>query len=305
MASNLEARRTSGGDRLRSWIDERAVWWNRICVVVIVFALLGIAWSLPIRQLAAGLQEWARTTGPWGAAIYVATFVLVTVCCLPTWPMPFVAGAAFGPWRGALLASGSCVLAAAICFAIARGVGRTSLRSSLEASPRMRALEHTVQRADWKIVAAVRVSHFLPFGMQNYAFGLTRIRFSTFVITTWAVTLPGIFLQAYLGHLGFASVEAWQERSAADWQTWGLRFAGLAAIAAAVIYIGHLGRSVYRTAVRAELEKELEAEERAAGTSPKRRWIAILLAALAILLVATATAAALSQEALREYFEPL
>src|SRR5690606_14892721 len=132
-----------------------------------------------------------------------------------------------------------------------------------------------------------RLSHFLPFGMQNYAFGLTGIGFWTYAITTWAITLPGTFLQAYIGDLGFSSMESWQGTAAADWQVWGLRGLGLLAVASAVLYIGHLGRSVYREAVADELERAVE-EETAADERPHWSWPTLSLSVGGVLIAGLA-----------------
>jgi uncharacterized membrane protein YdjX (TVP38/TMEM64 family) len=276
----------------RTLLDRRwmAVW-NRVCAGLIVLALLALAWFLPLREWTFDLRHRAVGGGAWGALGFIGTFVLVSLACLPTWPLPIAAGALFGTVRGGLLASAACVTAAAAGFLAARGLGRTSMRRWLESSPRLRALEHTVAEAGWKVVAAVRVSHFLPFGMQNYAFGLTRIRLRTFLAMTWGVTFPGIMFQAYLGHVGFTSVEAWHERSAADWQTWGLRIGAGLLLAGAVIYIGRLGRTVYRTAIRRELERELEAERGSQGRSTRRPWLSVALGIAAATLWAAALAA--------------
>jgi uncharacterized membrane protein YdjX (TVP38/TMEM64 family) len=217
--------------------------------------------------------------------------------------MPFLAGGLFGPVWGTFAASGSCVLSAAITFWIAGLLGRTRWRRVLERSPRMRALESTIQSADWKIVAAVRLSHFLPFGMQNYAFGLTSIRFRTFVLTTWLVTLPGTALQVYLGHLGFTSLDAWRESSLADWQTWAMRLGGLAVIAAAAGYVGRLAHSIYRQSVRKQLEREVESEQNADAAQDGWPVGTLALIALSVVSVALAVGTYAQQDDIRAYFE--
>ncbi|MEX0718389.1 MAG: VTT domain-containing protein [Planctomycetaceae bacterium] len=293
----------TGADPLKDWLHEHAKWWNRVCLLLIMVSSVVIVWSLPVRQFAGWLHDWFQSAGPGGAAIFVGVFTALSLTCLPTWFMPFISGAAFGPVWGTLIASGACVFAAMICFAIARGIGRTGLREYLERSPRMRALEHTVRQGSWKIVAAIRVSHFMPFGMQNYAFGLTGIGFWTFTIATGVVTLPGITLQVYLGYLGFTSVEAWRDASSADWAGWGLRITGLIAIAIAVGYIGYLGRSVYRKAVKEQLERELEEERH--SPELRGRWprLPLVLGGLALFSMAAAAGAFLERDALRAYSE--
>ncbi|MCA9116936.1 MAG: TVP38/TMEM64 family protein, partial [Planctomycetaceae bacterium] len=266
-------------------------------------ATFGLIWAMPIRALAELLQDWSNEAGIWGPSLYLGAFVLFTLISLPVWPMPFVAGAVYGPWMGTALASFSCVLAAAVTFYVARLIGRTAIRQRLEASPRMRALERTIDQAKWKVVAAVRLSHFLTFGMQNYAFGLTSIPFRTFLVTTWLVTFPGIMLQVYLGDLGFASMESWQSDAALDWQKWGLRLGGLVAVVAAVSYIGYLGRTVYRDSVKETLEHAVEEEMSKQQGRESVSWSVIALGSFALLFAAASLWAVIEHEALRQFVE--
>jgi uncharacterized membrane protein YdjX (TVP38/TMEM64 family) len=260
-----------------------------------------ILWAMPIQDLAELLQDWSRDLGYWGVAVYVGAFVLFTVFSTPVWPMPFIAGALFGTLAGTLIASTSIAIAASVTFWISRLLRRTWLRRYLEASPRMRALEKTVDKSDWKVVAAIRVSHMFTFGMQNYAFGLTQIGYRTFVVTTVLVTFPGTLLQVYLGHLGFSSVDAWQSTAAPQWQTWGMRIGGLIVVAAAVLYIGHLWRNVYRDAVEQQLRKELEAETARTADQTHWSWWTLVLLVLAVGLASLAAWAVTDREAFRGY----
>jgi uncharacterized membrane protein YdjX (TVP38/TMEM64 family) len=264
---------------------------RQVAALVIVLSLALLIWLLPLQPLMENIRLRAERLGSGGAPAFAGVFIAFTVCCLPVWPLPFLAGAVFGSVRGTMLASASCVLAAATTFGIARGLRQTVLRRWLERSPRVQALEQTVDEADWKIVAAVRVSHFLPFGVQNYAFGFTNLGFWTFIVTTWLVTLPGMMLQVHLGHLGFSSVETWRSASPGGWQEWAWQWGGLAVLAAAAIYIGVAGRSMYRQLVKSRLEEQMQAVE--SGTDPCSRWPigTILLAALAAASLAAAIGA--------------
>lgn len=229
--------------------------WVVIFLGVVVLA--GVPWLLPVRALVFRIQEIAANLGSWGFGVYFLAFVLMSLLSVPVWAMPFVAGALFGTVRGTVITSAGCVSGAAVCFLVARALRDTWLRSRLEASPRLRALEQVVEAGNWKIVAAVRLAHVLTFGMQNYAFGLTNINFRTFLITTWIVTLPGILLQVHIGDLGFTSLEAWENQSF-EWQVWTLRIGGLIVMAVAVSYLSFRIRSAYRDAI--------ESVERGAGT---------------------------------------
>lgn len=256
--------------------------------------------QMPVRAIAEGIERLSDRLGPWSAAVYVAAVVLFSLLCIPSWPMPFLAGALFGPWKGAALASFSTVAACAVSWGVARGLRRTVFRDALEASVRLRALERAIQKSSWRVVAAVRVSHFLPFGMQNYAFGLLDIRLSTVILTTWLVTLPGTILQAYLGHLGLHGMDSPMKSLAEEWQVWGIRLAGMGLIVSAMIYLGHFARSVYRETLHEELDTAFRREQ---AVHPERGWGTALLTALALALSITAGVATMHRDWVRQRIE--
>jgi hypothetical protein len=165
----------------------------------------------------------------------------------------------------------------------------------------MRALERIVEASNWRIVAAVRLSHFLTFGMQNYAFGFTKINMGTFLFATWAVTMPGTLLQVYLGDLGFTGVDSAQVVSA-DWQQWALKIAGLAVIAAAVAYLGYQGRLIYREAVAERLDQALQSET-SKQSDDRVPWGTVVLVVVALSMTATAIWSAVERESLRRAIE--
>lgn len=290
-------------ERLRWWLQKHERPLRRAAVILLLLAFALAGWTLPIRDVANWIQQAAQRLGPWGTGVYFIAFLAMSLLSIPVWAMPFAAGALFGVVWGTVITSVSCTISAAACFGIARLMRETSLRKWLESSARMRALERVVAASNWRIVAAVRLSHFMTFGMQNYGFGLTKIDFRTFLITTWAVTLPGILLQVYLGDLGFDSLDAWQSESF-DALAWVLRIGGLAVMATAVGYLGYRLRSAFQKAASEPLH---QAEESEASSEANRRhwpWGVLGLAGFAMLMMGMAIWCAVQREALRQLFQP-
>ncbi len=267
-----------------------------------VAAFAAIVWMLPMRAIATLVQETAQRLGFWGFAVYVAAYIVMGVLSIPVWTMPFVAGALFGPIWGTVLSSASCVIAAALCFWIARSLQTTQLSNWLHSSPRLRVLERVVVESNWKIVAAVRLSHFMTFGMQNYAFGLTAIGFWTYLVTTWLVTLPGTALQVYIGHLGFSSMEVWQGESV-NWTGWALRISGLVIMACAVGYFGYRMRTAHRQALTEPLNTALAAEGLESAGQSARPWTTFILLTAAVVLSVIAAAVTLQRDVLQRSIE--
>jgi len=51
-------------------------------------------------------------------------------------------------------------------------------------------LDEQVESQGWKVVLAARLIPLFPFNLLNYAFGLTRIRFSQYALATFWGMLP-------------------------------------------------------------------------------------------------------------------
>ena len=66
---------------------------------------------------------------------------------------------------------------------------------------RFAAIDGAIAEGGWKIVALLRLSPAVPFNLQNYLFGLTRIGFWPYLLTSWIAMMPGTFLYVYVGHL--------------------------------------------------------------------------------------------------------
>ncbi len=58
----------------------------------------------------------------------------------------------------------------------------------------------------WRFVAFVRLVPLFPFNLLNYALGLTRITFSSYLLATCLFMLPGAIAYTYLGYAGREAV---------------------------------------------------------------------------------------------------
>src|SRR5438445_6732477 len=107
-----------------------------------------------------------------------------------------------GLWWGFFIVLLGNTIAAAIAFALSRWVGRRWLSRRLLRSSTLRALEPAVEREGWKIIFLSQLHPLFPTSLLNYLYGLTRIRFRTYMLWTSIGRAPGLFLYVYLGTLG-------------------------------------------------------------------------------------------------------
>jgi uncharacterized membrane protein YdjX (TVP38/TMEM64 family) len=129
---------------------------------------------------------------------FAASFVLVprTFLCLG-------AGASFGLAALPVILP-STMLGGILAFLSARYFFSERLHAYVDARPRLRRFATAVDEEGWRVVALLRLASPVPNAVQNYVFGLTRIGFLPFAITTFVFSIPQIVLYVYLGSAGRA-----------------------------------------------------------------------------------------------------
>lgn len=210
-----------------------------IAAVLLATAALvtaGLFLGLPFDRWLVELRTTLRDRGEAGQAAFVAAYVAATVLLLPGAPLSLVGGAVWGPFTGTALVSLASTLGAGCAFLVGRHLARPAVARWLESAPRLAFLDRAVAASGWKIVALARLSPALPFNLLNYAFGLTRIRFSTFLAVSWLAMLPGTFV--YVAGAAAASDAATAPVGAANWPL----LAGIAATAALTLLLARIAR---------------------------------------------------------------
>jgi uncharacterized membrane protein YdjX (TVP38/TMEM64 family)/rhodanese-related sulfurtransferase len=130
----------------------------------------------------------------------MAIYALASVLFLPGSLITLAGGALFGPLWGTVWNLTGATLGAALAFLIARYLGADWV--TRRAGPRLQKLNDGVASEGWRFIAMVRLVPLLPFNLLNYALGLTRVSFMTYVLASWLFMLPGAFVYTWLGHAG-------------------------------------------------------------------------------------------------------
>jgi uncharacterized membrane protein YdjX (TVP38/TMEM64 family) len=232
-----------------------AIKWGAAALIVAI--LLLIARRVPIEAAIRALETWIAGSGAWGLPAFGLIYAVVAMAPVPIWPLTVAAGALFGPVVGTIIASLSLTTGAGLAFLIARYLARDVVAARLHRYPRFEAIDRAIGEDGWKIVAVLRLSPVLPFSAQNYFYGLSRIRFRPYLLTSWAAMLPGTFLYVSLGYAGRAGLAASAGGGGARTPTeWGLIGVGLLATVAATLYITRVvRRAMARQAHIAEVDK--------------------------------------------------
>ena len=143
------------------------------------------------------LAQWLNNAGPWAPLLLIGSMICtVVIPPIPSLPLVLAAGAAFGPFDGALYAVIGAEIGATVCFLAARALGR-------EALSRMMKTEATFGQTctDHQLMGAVFFARLIPIFSFEVSFGagLTNISLKTFALATLFGMAPPTFAFTYLG----------------------------------------------------------------------------------------------------------
>jgi uncharacterized membrane protein YdjX (TVP38/TMEM64 family) len=154
----------------------------------------------------APLREYLLAFGWWAPVISTLLQILTSIIApLPSFVLAFVNAMLFGWWWGAVLTWTTALLAAAICFWIARTAGRPAVERFVPTG----ALESTDRFFLRHGLYAVLVARLIPFvnpDVISYAAGLTPMRWRVFMFSIAVGSLPSTALYSYLGSRGVTSL---------------------------------------------------------------------------------------------------
>lgn len=167
-------------------------WWRPVVLVATVAALGALAQSLDVAQHLVALREEPETLGLRGSMLFALGYVIAVVAAVPGSALTAATGALFGSVLGVVIASTAATVGASLSFLIARYFARNAMSRWLSGNEKLRRLDDLIARYGAIAVLLTRLSPFLPFNLVNYGFGLTRIRFWTYVFWSWIGMLPGV-----------------------------------------------------------------------------------------------------------------
>ena len=145
------------------------------------------------------IKTWVASFGAIAPLVYIGLYLVSTVFFLPGAPVTVLAGFIFGPLWGVFYASIASIISVSVAFLIARYVARDLVERWVKNNAQFRKIDEQVDEQGWRILMFTRLVPIFPFNLQNYAYGLTSIRFTTFVIVSAIFMLPGTAVFVQLG----------------------------------------------------------------------------------------------------------
>jgi uncharacterized membrane protein YdjX (TVP38/TMEM64 family) len=117
-----------------------------------------------------------------------------------------------------------------------------------------------VERDGWKIILLTQLHPLFPTSLINYFYGLTRIRFWTYMFWVSVGRAPGLFLYVYLGTLGQLGLNLARGKThprAVEYWTWG----GAFVISALLLWV--VSRIAVKAIKRSHIQLDMEGRSRA------------------------------------------
>lgn len=146
------------------------------------------------------IQAWLKSVGIWAPIAYIALYVVATVLVLPSTALNLTGGTIFGPWLGTLWTSLGAIIAAIVAFAFTRTVGREAIAKRL--AGRWQAMDAEMRQGGLFYMFAIRLVPIMPYGLVNFAAGLTSISFKDYLLGTVIGTVPSVLPFVLLGSSG-------------------------------------------------------------------------------------------------------
>lgn len=161
-----------------------------IIATVIGFILLG---GIDRSQL----QLWLQKMGVWAPVLYILIYSIATICILPSTPLNLTGGAIFGSVWGTVWTSIAAILAAILSFGFSRTIGRNVVEQKL--AGKWESIDREMHQGGFFYMFAIRLLPLIPYGIVNFAAGLTSIKFRDYFFGTLLGTVPGILPFVMMG----------------------------------------------------------------------------------------------------------
>ncbi|MEJ8553798.1 TVP38/TMEM64 family protein [Tepidibacter sp. Z1-5] len=144
-------------------------------------------------------REYILSFGIWAPIVSFLLMILQSVAApLPAFIITFANAGLFGWVKGAMLSWSSAMAGAALCFYIARFLGRNAVEK-LTSRTALKSVDEFFEKYGKYAILIARLLPFISFDIVSYAAGLTSMSFWSFFIATGLGQLPATIIYSYIG----------------------------------------------------------------------------------------------------------
>lgn len=148
------------------------------------------------------LQTALQGLGGWAAIGYIGLFTLLPAVFFPVAVLALAGGLLFGLWLGSLYTFAGAILNCTLMFFLARYAGRTRMEALIQKklSPIWQLrLQNLNSTGGFLLLVILRLIPAVPYNLINYAFGLSAMKYSTYILASAIGIIPGTFAFINIG----------------------------------------------------------------------------------------------------------
>ncbi|MFH2043955.1 MAG: TVP38/TMEM64 family protein [Pseudomonadota bacterium] len=172
-----------------------------VVIMLVVFYMAGLEQYLSLDYLKLRLSEFIEYYNShklFVISAYASIYILVTALALPgAAVMTLAGGAIFGVYIGTAVVSIASTTGAALSFAGARYLFREWIETKYKTN--LVKFNEGIEKNAFNYILFLRLVPLFPFFVINLVLGLTRVKFKTYILTSWIGMIPGTFVFIYAG----------------------------------------------------------------------------------------------------------
>lgn len=173
-----------------------------LTTIGILAGLGGLCWYLGTLVTPQELQAALQGLGSWAAIGYIGLFTLLPAFFFPVAVLALAGGLLFGLWWGSLYTFLGAILNCTLMFFLARFSGRKQVEALIEKklSPIwQQRLANLNSNGGFALLIILRLIPAVPYNLINYAFGLSAMKYSTYILASSIGIIPGTFAFINIG----------------------------------------------------------------------------------------------------------
>lgn len=196
------------GDRIKMKNIFRGIKGKALCILIIICLYVFVA---PIKSNVNQAVSVLKTVDVNAAKTYILSFGILApvvsfflmilqsvIAPLPAFIITFANAGLFGWVKGAILSWSSAMAGAALCYYIAKFLGRDVVEK-LTSRTALEKIDEFFERYGKYAVLIARLLPFISFDIVSYAAGLTSMSFWSFFVATGVGQLPATIVYSYIG----------------------------------------------------------------------------------------------------------
>ncbi|HBC99881.1 MAG TPA: TVP38/TMEM64 family protein [Lachnoclostridium sp.] len=193
-------------------MDKKSKWIKKFVLILGIGAAIASYYGIPsvketmnlvFKMFASGdfgvVKDFIASWGAYAAVISFGLMIFQSIAApLPAFLITFANANLFGWWQGAILSWTSAMAGAALCFYIARVLGR-DMAEKFTSKAGLKQVDAFFEKYGKSTVLVCRLLPFVSFDLVSYGAGLTSMSFGSFFLATGIGQLPATIVYSYVG----------------------------------------------------------------------------------------------------------